>query len=243
MAEQKKYPTAVKANPAREIVLIGALIVGLLVAGVVAGRLLATAARGATAPEVSATVPASGAAIVNPPVAVHDFTLTNQDGTPQSIQSLRGKAVLLFFGYTHCPDECPITMGNFKLVQQALDADARKVAFVFVSVDGARDTPPVMKAYIDHYSTDFIGLTADDATLRRMAADYGALYKIPDQPSVDSTASAEGTPELVSDNYFVEHTSPAYLIDPSGKLRMVFFYGTSPKAITDGIRQILAERG
>jgi protein SCO1/2 len=219
------------------------VLIGLLVGGFKLGELIFSPPQAAAPPvqlpQSDSSTPNSGAAVVNPPYAVHDFTLTNQFGAPTAISSLRGRIVLLFFGYTHCPDECPITMADFKSVKRALGADADKVAFVFVSVDGKRDTPAVVKAFVEHFDPDFIGLTADDATLARMAADYGAMFKIPESALHAPDVGADGTPELVSDNYFVEHTSPSYVIDARGMLRFVYFYRSTPDSLLKGIRQLL----
>jgi protein SCO1 len=126
-------------------------------------------------------------------------------------------------------------------VKQTLGAWAARVAFVFVSVDSQRDTPAVLKEYLSHFDPGFIGVTGDQATLGSMAAEYGAYFSIPsDQPKRDGHEDhhEEG---IDSDNYFVQHTSPAYLIDPRGFLRIVYFNGTSADVIANDIRQILQD--
>src|SRR5262249_53300641 len=146
--------------------------------------------------------PSSGA-VVNPPFPIHDFTLTNQTGAPLRLTDLRGRIVLLFFGYTHCPDVCPLTLANFTRVKKLLGAQSDGVTFVFVTVDSQRDTPEVIRAFLNQFDPDFIGLTGDEATLRNMAAEYGAYFSIPaDQPNGDGDKDHHEKGGD-SENYFV----------------------------------------
>ena len=194
----------------------------------------------ANPPAEAADKPAGGA-LVKPPLQVHNFALTNQGSASMSLKDLRGRAIVLFFGYTHCPDVCPNTLANFTLVKKLLGAEANSTAFVLVTVDSQRDTPAIMKEYLSRFDSGFIGLTGDAVTLRSMAAEYGAYFSVPaDQPAGDAH-SDHHEDGIDSANYFVQHTSPAYLIDPKGFLRVVYFNGTSPAVIADGVRQILQE--
>jgi len=149
--------------------------------------------------------------------------------------------VLMFFGYTHCPQECPTTLANFTLVKQALGDAASEAAFVFISVDGRRDTPDVLSQYLSQFDDDFIGMTGDGATLRQIGGEYGLLFQQEAADSGHEPAQGGVQPRAGLDpmNYFVQHTSPAFLVDPDGYLRVVYFYGTKPGIIADGIRQIL----
>lgn len=220
--------------------VLSALAVVLFLVGLRLGNLI-FAPQSQVCPAVGAQDQSSGGAVVKPPFQVRDFTLTNQAGALLSLKDLRGRAVILFFGYTHCPDVCPTTLADFTQVKKLLGARAERVAFVFVTVDSQRDTPAVLKEYLNHFDPGFIGLTGDETTLRSMAAEYGAYFSIPtDQQKGDSDKDhhVEG---IDSDNYFVQHTSPAYLIDPRGFLRLVYFNGTAPEIIAQGIRQILEE--
>ncbi len=169
-----------------------------------------------------------GGAAVTPPRLVQDFTLTDQTGEPVRLSDLRGKVTLMFFGYTHCPDVCPTTLFDYTLVKRELGKDADKVAFVFISVDGGRDTPEVLADYLSRFDSSFIGLRGDMETLERIAPEYGLVAKADTHSHHDS-----------DDNYFVEHTSPSFLIDSKGYLRTVYFYGTEPDVIAAGIRQFM----
>ena len=183
-----------------------------------------------------------GVARVDPPHQVQDFTLTSDQGEPISLSDLHGRSVLMFFGYTHCPEECPTTLAGFKRVKQTLGDDANDVAFVFISVDGKRDTPEVMNAYLDNFDPDFIGMTGDEALLREVGAEYGLMFQ-QEATTIDQQHEEgddhEHDDELDQENYFVQHTSPSFLIDPDGYLRYVYFYGTDPDAIANSIQQTL----
>jgi protein SCO1/2 len=223
-----------------------AVLIMLLVALLAAGYLIGSALNAlAQTPPDSASVEASrptGGAIVNPPYRVQDFTLTSHTGEAMSLSDLRGQAVVMFFGYTHCPDVCPTTLADYRRVKEALGDEAAGVKFVFISVDGARDTPEVLAHYLGQFDPDFIGMTGDEATLRQMGAEYGLLFQ-QETISVDHEHEDgyehEHAEDLDVENYFVEHTSPSFLIDPDGYLRLVYFYGTNTDAIAEGIRQVL----
>jgi protein SCO1/2 len=162
--------------------------------------------------------------LLDPPKEVGDFTLTDQDGQPFRLSDLRGRVALLFFGYTNCPDICPTTLSEFKRVKALLGDDAERVAFVFVSVDGARDTPERLAAYVRAFDPQFIGLTGDDASLRPIARDFGVFYQ---RVNYESDV-----------NYLVDHTASTFVVDQQGRLRLVFPYGTDPAAIVTRLRAL-----
>lgn len=218
------------------------LLIVLLAAGYIIGSTLNTLSQpGATSITTDSTK-LKGAAIVEPPHLLQDFTLTDNTGEAISLSDLRGQAVLMFFGYTHCPDVCPTTLADYTRVKQALGRDADQVAFVFVSVDGTRDTPEVLTQYLGQFDANFIGMTGDKTTLRRIGAEYGLLFQ-QKTTSVGDGHEAEHEHQeghdLDAENYFVQHTSPSFLVDPDGYLRMVYFYGTKPEVIAEGVRNAL----
>ena len=227
--------------------VIAVLIIGLFFVGVkIGGAVSGTAATNNTDSANSITQNdaaklAPGGALVNPPTAISNFTLTNQNGMPMAFSDLRGKSVVLFFGYTHCPDVCPATLADFKQVKKLLGTEAEKVTFVFVSVDAERDTPAVVKEYLNLFDQNFVGLTSDDATLRNVATMFGATYAVPQHEHAAAGDEHSGHTESVkSDNYFVEHTSPSFLIDANGTLRMVYFNGAAPEDMVKGIHNLIA---
>jgi protein SCO1/2 len=162
--------------------------------------------------------------VLDPPREVSDFTLTSDTGQPLSLSDLRGKAVVLFFGFTHCTDVCPTTMADFTRVKAALGSDAARVAFVFISVDGARDTPDVVAAWVHTFDPEFIGLTGDEETVRTVANDYGVFFQRVDNGTSD---------------YEVEHTATSFVVDPDGRLRMVFPTDTDPAIMAQRIQALL----
>lgn len=136
-----------------------------------------------------------GSTVIDPPRQLQDFTLTTQTGAPLSLSELRGRIALLFFGYTHCPDFCPATLLAYRRIEEMLGDNAGEVAFVFISVDGERDTPEVVADYLDERGVaDFVtGMTGDEATVQRVGADYG-LY-------VDILRATE-----TDEDYLVDHS-------------------------------------
>jgi protein SCO1 len=218
--------------------VMSVLVVTLLAGGFLIGSVLNTALL-APPQTVSTDDSRPGAgAVVSPPHQVQDFTLTSHTGEPLNLHDLRGRAVLIFFGYTHCPDVCPTTLADYRRVKQALGDDADEVAFVFISVDGERDTPDVLTRYLHNFDTAFIGMTGDETALRRMGAEYGLMYQ-QEALNVGHEHEHGHDHNLDDESYFVQHTSPSFLIDRDGYLRLVYFYGTQPDVIAEGIRQVL----
>lgn len=164
---------------------------------------------------------------LDPPRQLSDFALPSQDGTPLHVSDLRGNYVMLFFGYTHCPDVCPTTLSDFVLVKRAMGAASSQVRFVFVSVDGERDTPAVLARFLKAFDPTFIGLQGDDTTLGRVSKEYGLYYK---------KEQVAGT----SEPYLVTHSASAYLLDRQGRMRMVYGFGTPPKVIAADIGDMIA---
>jgi protein SCO1/2 len=170
--------------------------------------------------------PSGQGSLVAPPRLLDDFTLTSQAGTPVALHELRGKAVLLFFGFTNCPNICPTTLSEFRAVKRALGNDADKLAVVFISVDPEQDTVETLRQYVNAFDPGFVGLRGDQATLAKIGPQYDLYYQ--KQPLGDGT-------------YTVDHTAISYLIDPTGKLRTIYPYGTPAAGITTDIRALLAQ--
>jgi protein SCO1/2 len=135
-----------------------------------------------------------------------DFALPDTNGKIRRLADFKGKAVVLFFGYTHCPDVCPTTMAELSQAMQQLGPDAARVQVLFVSIDPARDTPNVLSQYVSAFNPSFIALRPDDAQLAKLAKDFRVYY-----------AKAKGK---TADDYTMDHTAASYVFDPSGKLRL-----------------------
>jgi len=140
-----------------------------------------------------------------------------------SLSDTNGKWRVVFFGYLHCPDFCPLTLSDYRKVKRFLGEDAAQVVFLYVSVDGDRDTPAVMADFLDNYDPEFIGLQGNDADLLAIQPDYGFYYR----RNMSSGTSA---------NYTIDHSTRSYLIDPQGNLVASFLYSTAPAIIAQAIQ-------
>ncbi|MBX0326632.1 SCO family protein [Oscillochloris sp. ZM17-4] len=177
---------------------------------------------------VDSDLPTAGTEIT-PPKELTDFTLpSSEGGAPLSLSDLRGKPILLYFGYTFCPDVCPTTMSEFIRVKQDLGDQADQLTVLMVSVDPDRDTPEVMDRYMKAFDPSFIGMSGDDATLRKIGGEYGIYYK---RHNVEGSSAA----------YLVDHSAATYLIDTQGRLRMVYSYGTPHTVMAPDVQRLIAE--
>jgi protein SCO1 len=172
------------------------------------------------------SAPSFKGSVLEPPRSVQDFTLTDHNGNPFRLEEQRGRVLLLFFGYTFCPDVCPTTLGTWTRVHEALGADADKVRFVFVTVDPERDTPERLKQHLAVFNSAFIGLTGSHEELEPVYQDLGVFHE---KDSV--TESAAG--------YLVNHTASAFVIDPEGRWRLRHTFGTPVDDIVHDIRNLL----
>ncbi len=170
----------------------------------------------------------STATIVDPPTVLSDFSLPASTGGEVRLSDLRGRPVLLYFGYTRCPDYCPITLSEFRRVRDQLGDDSERVHFVLISVDPAHDTPEVLATYLQAFGAGFIGLQGNDATLRRISKEYGLTYRHSGGHQHHGSAG-------------VEHSTASYLIDQNGRLRIVYPYGTAASVYVQDIRTLLKE--
>jgi protein SCO1/2 len=158
-----------------------------------------------------------------------DFALTDHNGQPFELSSLRGKAVLIFFGYTSCPDVCPTTLSKLSEVYQHLGSDSKRVKTLYITVDPGRDTPAVMKDDLSNFEVDALGLTGTKAEIDKVVAMYGARYEI--IPLPNSAAK-----------YSVAHTATLYALDTAGRTRLEFPYDAKVEEIVAGLKAILTDR-
>ena len=145
-----------------------------------------------------------------PPTEIKAFELTNEEGKPVKSSDLRGRTALVFFGFTNCPNICPPTMQLIRQAQLALQQEKMAVDGVLISVDGERDTPAAMKAFLEPFGPDFRGMTGDPRLVRDIAAGFKAIF-------------FKGMPTDSAGGYNVEHTSQVYLVDRQGRLRATFY--------------------
>ncbi|MHB1213672.1 MAG: SCO family protein [Thiobacillus sp.] len=155
-----------------------------------------------------------------------DFRLTDHNGQVRTLADFKGKVVAIFFGYIHCPDVCPTTLSDFSLALQQLGPLAKRVQVIFVTVDPQRDTPELLKQFVPAFNPDFLGMYADEATLKRLAKEYKVVYQ---KTSLKS-----------ADDYSMDHSAGTYVYDPQGNLRLLMPYGSSPDAIAQDLKTLLA---
>lgn len=154
-----------------------------------------------------------------------DFTLQSADG-PVSLKDLRGKVVLLYFGYTFCPDVCPTSLALIaEALKQLTPAEQEKVQVVFVSVDPERDTPQKLKQYVAFFRPGTLGLTGTPEEIAQVAKQYGAVYR------KQTVTSAAG--------YVIDHSSYTYILSPDGKLRGKLLHAAAPAEMAREIRTAL----
>ncbi|CUB02713.1 SCO family protein [Marinomonas fungiae] len=154
-----------------------------------------------------------------------DFTLTSANG-PVSLSDFEGKAKLVFFGYTHCPDVCPLTLANVKVgLKQLPEALRNQVQTIFVSVDPKRDTFDHLSEYVSFFDPSFVGLTGTKEEVDRVVRQYGAFYRI-----------EEGDGK----NYTVSHSARLYVIGKDNQIKQYLYHDSSSEEIAEAIKKLLA---
>ncbi|MDP1733901.1 MAG: SCO family protein [Sulfuritalea sp.] len=157
-----------------------------------------------------------------------DFSLTDHHGKPRQLGDFKGKAVVLFFGYTQCPDVCPTTLSTLRDAMKLLGEDAKRVQVLFVTVDPARDTPALLAQYVPAFDPAFLGLYGDEKTIVALAKDFKVFYA--KQPG-----STPGS-------YSIDHSTGSYAFDPKGKLRLLLRHGETPANVAADLKLLLSEK-
>ncbi|MBD8655070.1 SCO family protein [Oxalobacteraceae sp. CFBP 13730] len=153
------------------------------------------------------------------------FTLTDHTGKVRTLQDFRGKIVVMFFGYTQCPDVCPTTMAEMATVLKELGPSADEVQVLFVTVDPERDTQELLSHYVPAFDKRFIGLYGDAAATAKVAKEFKVFY-----------AKAPGAD---ANSYTVDHTAGSFVFDKQGQLRLFVRHGQGPGLIAHDLRQLL----
>jgi protein SCO1/2 len=156
-----------------------------------------------------------------------DLQLPDTSGRLRSIQDFRGKAVVVFFGYTQCPDVCPTTLAEIAQAKKLLGADGDKVQGVFITIDPERDTPQVLQAYLANFDPSFVALRGSPEQLAAVAKDFKIYYKKVDGKTAGS--------------YTMDHSAASYIYDPKGRLRLYTRYGSGPEALAHDLGLLLKE--
>ena len=154
-----------------------------------------------------------------------DFVLPDQNGKTRSIKDFAGKVVVVFFGFTQCPDVCPTSMAELAGIKKSLGADGDKLQAIFISVDPERDTPEILKAYMGNFDPTFLALRPSAEQLPVVAKDFKIYYK-----------KVEGRTES---SYSMDHSAGNYIYDPQGRLRLYNRYGSGAEGLTSDIRLLL----
>lgn len=162
---------------------------------------------------------------IDPPRDMPTFVFTRADGSRFDTSPEPGRPMVLFFGYTHCPDVCPTTLADWKRVRAKLGDDAKSVRFVFVTVDPERDTPAVAERYARLYDASFEGVSGDAVTTSRMMDAFGV-----------AAAREAGTDAT---GYLVSHSSQVFLVDSHGKLVALYPFGTGWDALAADLARLL----
>lgn len=156
-----------------------------------------------------------------------NLSLQDPDGRTRSLSEFKGKVVVVFFGYTQCPDVCPATMAELAEVKRALGADGARVQGIFVTVDPARDSAELLKAYTANFGPDLIALRGTPEQTAAMAKEFKVFYnKVPGKTDT---------------SYTVDHTAGSYVFDAQGRVRLFTRYGTGAQALADDLKILLAE--
>jgi protein SCO1/2 len=154
-----------------------------------------------------------------------DFHLTDHSGKARSLADFRGKAVAIFFGYTHCPDVCPTTLSDMASALQILGTDAARVQVLFVTVDPRRDTPELLRQYVPAFNPTFLGLYGDATATAKVTRDF-KIY-------------AQERPGKESGQYTLDHSAQTLVFDRQGRLRLLLPYGIEAAKIASDLRVLL----
>ena len=155
-----------------------------------------------------------------------EFALTDHTGKPRTLADYKGKVVVLFFGYTQCPDVCPTTMAEMATVMQKLGPLADKVQVAFVTLDPERDTQELLAAYAPAFDKRFVGLRGSPEQTAKVAKEFKVFYS--------------KVPGTEPGSYTIDHTAGSYVFDREGRLRLFVRHGQSADAIVQDIRQLLS---
>lgn len=154
-----------------------------------------------------------------------DGAMIDHNGKPRSIKEFAGKVVVVFFGFTQCPDVCPTTMAELAEVKKLLGKDGEKVQGIFITVDPERDTPALLKAYMANFDPTFLALSTSPEKLAIVAKDFKTYYK--------------KVPGRTDTSYSMDHSAGSFVYDTTGKVRLYTRYGSGPEALAADIKLLL----
>ena len=153
------------------------------------------------------------------------FSLNDHNGKPVTLESYKGKVVVMFFGFTQCPDVCPTTMAEMAAVMQELGPQAKDVQVLFVTLDPERDTPALLKEYVPAFNPGFVGLYGTPAEIAQTAKEFKVFYK--------------KVPGKEPGSYSIDHTAGSYVFDKQGKVRLFLRHAQGTKPVVHDLKQLL----
>jgi protein SCO1/2 len=177
----------------------------------------------------SADAPSFEASDVTGSTYGRDFALTDHNGKARTLADFRGKVVVLFFGYTQCPDVCPTTLAELAETMRRLGPDAARVQVVFATIDPERDTAELLAQYVPAFNPTFLGLRGDAEATARTAKEFRVFY--------------QKQPGRTPATYTMDHSAGTFIFDPQGRLRLYVSYGQGPDVFVHDIRELLRTSG
>ncbi|NNM81935.1 MAG: SCO family protein [Burkholderiales bacterium] len=155
-----------------------------------------------------------------------NFRMADFDGKIRQLSDFTGRDVVLFFGYTHCPDVCPTTFTDLAQARKMMGQDASKVQVIFVTIDPDRDTDAILKKYVPSFDPSFIGLRGNAAETKKIADEFHAVYR---KVQIEDDMR----------NYAMDHTAGSFVFDPQGHLRLYMKYGEKPAEMKKDLESLL----
>jgi len=154
------------------------------------------------------------------------FSLTDHNGKSRTLADFKGKVVVIFFGYTHCPDVCPTTLSELAGIKKALSSDAERLQVLFITLDPERDTPELMAGFVPAFDSSFLGLWGEQAVIDKIAKDFKVF--------------AQKVPSKDGKSYTIDHTAGSYVFDDQGRIRLFVRHGQGGDGLQKDLQRLLA---
>ena len=154
------------------------------------------------------------------------FALTDHNGKPRTLADFKGKVVVVFFGYTQCPDVCPTTLSELAGIKKALGSEAERLQVIFITLDPQRDTPELMAGFVPAFDSSFLGLWGEQAVIGKVAKDFKVF--------------AQKVPSKDSKSYTIDHTAGSYVFDDQGRIRLFVRHGQGGDGLQKDLQRLLA---
>jgi protein SCO1/2 len=155
-----------------------------------------------------------------------DFSLLDPDGKVRTLSDFKGKVVVMFFGYTQCPDVCPTTLSELAGIKKALGSEAERLQVIFITLDPQRDTPELMAGFVPAFDSSFLGLWGEQAVIDKVAKDFKVF--------------AQKVPSKDGKSYTIDHTAGSYVFDSQGRIRLFVRHGQGGDGLQKDLQRLLA---